>query len=317
MQQYFLNHELELNLKQHTISKYEYYTQVQAISELFEYRLWDKADNQLLHSHAAKALSCDMNPQFIAMELLSCLQNHKIIRPQYTVLQDIVSTVMNTEHTRLAIVIQNDLTGEDTQLLEALLIEEDTLSKLAAIKQDAKDFKPHMMIEERKKMDTLRPIYQIIKRLLPSLGLSQQNMHHYANLVHYYSIHDLRKRLKTEQTYLYLLCYTWKRYQQISDNLISAFCYHFKQTENKIKESSSAKFSEHVMSQHEESALMRSLAQLYVDEGLPDRMSFGRVRRKAFAILSKEELLSTLSNSSKKPMQEVDFYWQAMDTSFS
>ena len=195
IQQYFSNHEyeLELNLQQNSISKYEYYTQVQVISELFEYRLWNKSDQKLLDIHATKALSCDMNPQFITMELLSCLQTHKIIRPGYTTLQDIISTVINIERKRLATVIQNDLTIEDTKLLDALLIEEDTLSKLAAIKQDAKDFKPHMMIEERKKMDILRPIYQIIKRLLPSLGLSQQNMHYYANLVHYYSIHDLRK----------------------------------------------------------------------------------------------------------------------------
>lgn len=308
-QQYFLNQLLVQN----TISKYEYYTQCSAICELFEYRLWDKSDQQLLYSHAAKVLLCDMNPQFIAMELLSYLQINKIIRPGYTTLQTIVSTVINIERKRLSIIIQNNLTIEDTKLLEALLIEEDILSKLAAIKQDAKDFKPHMMIEERQKMEMLKPIYQIVKRLLPQLKLSQQNIHNYANLIHYYTIHDLSKRLKIEQTYLYLLCYTWKRYQQISDNLINAFCYHFKQIENKIKESSDTKFSEHVMSQHEESIKMRSLAQLYVDEALPDEMSFGLVRKRAFLILSKEELLGTLSNTSKKPTQEVEFYWQAVD----
>ena len=308
MQQYFQDQAVEQNI----INKYQYYNQCSAISELFKYRLYDKSDEPLLCLHAAKALSCDMNPQFITMELLSHLQTYKIIRPKYTTLQTIVSGVINTERKRLANIIQNNLTEQDTILLQSLLIEEDTLSKLAAIKQDAKDFKASMMKEEKQKMATLKQIYQITKRLLPHLGLSQQNMHYYANLINYYTIHDLRKRLKVEQTYLYLLCYSWKRYQQIIDNLVSAFCYHFKQLEHKIKESSKAKFSEHVISQHDYSIKMRSLVQLYIDNTLPDDMNFGLVRSKAFLILPREELVSTLS-STNKPKEEVDFYWQTID----
>lgn len=140
MQQYFSNQQLEQN----TISKYEYYTQCRTITELFGYRLWDKSHQQLLYSHAAKVLLRDTNPQFIAMELLSYLQIQKIIRPGYTTLQTIVSAVINIERRRLADVIRNYLTTEDKNILQALLIEESTLSKLAAIKQDAKDFKPYM-----------------------------------------------------------------------------------------------------------------------------------------------------------------------------
>ncbi|MBA8667714.1 Tn3 family transposase [Holosporaceae bacterium 'Namur'] len=309
MQQYFLNQQLEVN----TISKYEYYTQCNAIIELFGYRLWNNSYQQLLYSHAAKILLRDMNPQFITMELLSHLQTKKIIRPGYTTLQTIISSVINIERKRLADIIHRYLIPEDEKVLQALLIEEGTLSKLAAIKQDAKDFKLHMMIEERQKMDMLRSVYQITKRLIPNLNLSQQNMHYYANLINYYTVYDLRERLKITQTYLYLLCYAWKRYQQISDNLISAFCYHFKQIEDKIKESSNTKFSQHVMSQREEFITMRRLAQLYVDDTLSDEVSFGLVRQKAFSILSRDKLLSKVSNLGKKPLQEVDFYWQTID----
>ncbi len=309
IEQYFSNQQIDLI----SLSKYEYYNQCNAICKMFGYSLWSKTHEPLLYSHAAQSLLRDIKPQFITMELLSCLQTQKIIRPGYTALQRIVSSAINIERKRLGTIMQNDLTSDEKALLQALLVEEDTLSKLAAIKQDAKDFKHHMMIEERKKMSLLKPIYQITKRLFPKLGLSQQNMHYYANLINYYTIHDLRKRLKIEQTYLYLLCYTWKRYQQISDNLIRAFCYHFKQIEEKIKASSSAKFSEHVMSQHEEFIKMRRLAQLYVDDELSDEMSFGLVRQKAFSILSKEDLLRKTSNLSRKQKQEVDFFWQSTD----
>ena len=60
-------------------------------------------------------------------------------------------------------------------------------------------------------------------------------MHHYASLVSYYTIYDLRKRLKLEQSYLYLLCYVLKRYQEISDNLIAAFFIILNRLKKKLK----------------------------------------------------------------------------------
>jgi TnpA family transposase len=311
-QQYFLHQPIPI--EENTISSYEYYRQSRIISKLFGYSLWNKSHEPLLYKQAEKSLLRDTNPQFITMELLSYLQNQKIIRPGYTTLQTIISTAINMERKRLALVIENNLTDPDKQLLQSLLIEEGTLSRLAAIKQDAKDFKWQMMREERDKVLVLKPVYQMIKRLIPYLKLSQQNMHYYASLINYYSIHELRERLKIEQTYLYLLCYAWKRYQQINDNLVHAFCHYFKQLEHKIKIHSSAKFSEHAISQHEESLKMRRLAQLYVDDSLSDEVSFGFVRQKAFLIVPRNELASKLSHFSKKTMQEVDFYWQSIDS---
>ena len=59
---------------------------------------------------------------------------------------------------------------------------------------------------------------------------------------------------------------------------------------------------------------MKRLLQLYVDENLPDEMSFGSVREKAFEILPKDEIIK-VSNADNKPVPDLDFYWQAVDTS--
>jgi TnpA family transposase len=155
-------------------------------------------------------------------------------------------------------------------------------------------------------------MYKIIKKLLPNLKLSQQNLHYYASLINYYTIYDLRKKLKIEQTYLYLLCYGWQRYQQISDNLISAFSFCLKHTDKEIDELTTAKFSQHVMSQRDEFIIMKRLAQFYIDDDLSDEINFGTVREKAFAILPKEELLNKIKNLKGKSSQETDFYWQTV-----
>lgn len=75
------------------------------------------------------------------------------------------------------------------------------------------------------------------KALLPSLGLSQLNLNiaYYASLVDYYTIYDLR-RLKPGQCHLYLLCYAWQRYRQLSDNLVEALGYHMKRLEDDTRE---------------------------------------------------------------------------------
>jgi hypothetical protein len=70
-------------------------------------------------------------------------------------------------------VLEKNLNTLDIGALKSFLVEDDILSKLAAIKQDAKNFKLQMMAAERRKLAILTPAYQIIKRLLPELKLSQ------------------------------------------------------------------------------------------------------------------------------------------------
>ncbi|MDQ1245100.1 MAG: hypothetical protein QG565_1441 [Campylobacterota bacterium] len=308
--QYFQGLSLEVQV----ISKHEYYAQCSQIAQFFGYTPWAKSKEQALLEEANRLIQRDINQQFIAMGLLDYLQSQKIIRPGYTTLQLIVSTTISTERNRLSDIISRNMSESDNTLLDQIIAEDETLSKLAALKQDAKDFKPQMMRDERRKLETLRQIYQIITRLLPILKLSQQNLHYYASLVNYYTIYDLRQKLKKEQSRLYILCYCWKRFQQISDNLVTAFSFFFNQIDDKVNELSTLKFTSHVMSQREESIMLKRLVQLYVDDTLPDEINFGLVRKKAFEILSKEDILDKVSTNSKAPDEENDFYWQAIDS---
>ena len=309
LSQYFLNQKF---IPQ-PISKREHYAICKLVSQHFSYQAWSSAMHPQLLVQAMKIVQRDISTQVIALNLLSYLQENKIIRPGYTTLQRIVSIAINAENTRLFNIIRTSLSAEDESLIQKLLVESNSLSGLAALKQDAKDFKHRAIIAEWNKLLTLTPIYLIIKNLLPKLKLSQQNMHYYAELANYYSIYDLREKIKVERTTLYVLCYVWKRYQQISDNLISAFCFIFKQIEDKIRENSRLDFSQHVMNQRDEFIILKRLAQFYIDEELPDVTSFGTVREKAFAIISKKDLLDKVSNPNKKPLQEYDFFWKSVD----
>ena len=97
------------------------------------------------------------------------------------------------------------------------------------------------MANEREKRARLEPLYLIARTLLPSLAVSQRNLHHYASLANFYTVYDLR-RLNAEQTHLYLLCYAWQRYRQLTDNLVDALSYHMKQIEDESKARANKQF---------------------------------------------------------------------------
>jgi hypothetical protein len=198
-------------------------------------------------------------------------------------------------------------------LVHQLLVRDDTLSQLAALKQDAKDFGWRQMVREREKRAKLAPLYSIVKTLMPRLGISQQNVQYYASLASFYTVHDLRN-LKPDQTYLYLLCYAWLRYRQLSDNLVDALAYHMKQLEDGTSEAAKKSFDTEQLRRQQETPQVGRLLSLYVDDSVTDPTPFGEVRRRAYKIMPRNVLESTAQRMSVKPASKLTQHWLAVDT---
>jgi hypothetical protein len=204
-----------------SITRHEHYVQRTMIAALFGYRLWAADFLTQLAQQAAQIVRRDVTPGFIVAELIAWLNERKIVRPGYTTLQTLISEALSIERGRLGGLLSDTLDDAARTALAQLLARDDTLSELAALKQDAKNFKWRQMANEREKRARLEPLYLIARTLLPRLAVSQRNLHYYASLANFYTVYDLR-RLKTEQTHLYLLCYAWQRYRQLTDNLVDA-----------------------------------------------------------------------------------------------
>jgi hypothetical protein len=110
----------------------------------------------------------DVTPGFVAAELIVWLHEHKIIRPGYTTLQELVSEALSAERRRLGGLLAEVLDESAKGMLGQLPVRDDTLSQLAALRQDAKDFGWRQMAREREKRATLGPLHEIAKALLPS-----------------------------------------------------------------------------------------------------------------------------------------------------
>ena len=192
------------------LSTQEYYAQRREIVALFGYRLWTDNDLPALRGQAALLARTDVTPTFLLAELMVFLIGQRIVRPGYSTLQTIIRGALSAERERVEQLVEAALTDATRDTLQQLLAHENTLSDLAALKQDAKSFRYRQMGLERQKRLMLAPLYAIAKALLPSLGLSQLNIAYYASLANFYTIYDLR-RFKPGQTNLYLLCYAWQR----------------------------------------------------------------------------------------------------------
>jgi hypothetical protein len=283
------------------ITHHEHYTQRGRIAELFGYRLWTSDFLPQLAHQAEQSVRRDVTPGFVATELVVWLNEHKIIRPGYTTLQALISETLSAERRRLGDLLSAILDDAAQAALARLLVRDDTLSQLAALKQDAKNFGWRQMAREREKRATLEPLHRIAKALLPQLGISQQNRLYYASLANFYTVHDLRN-LKLEQTHLYLLCYAWQRYRQFTDNLVDAMAYHMKQLEDESSAGAKHSFNAEQVRRHQETQRVGRLLLLYVDDTVADATPFGTVRQRAYKIMPKDALQDTGQRLSVKPL---------------
>ena len=283
-------------LQAFNITKYEHYRVCDSIIKLFSYKPWSKEFLPKLYDRARLSVKRDISPNFIAHELLAFLQSAKIVRPGYSTLQKIISHILVEERKRLKYCLYSVLTDEYKQSLKQLIKNENTLSELAALKQDPKSFGSTMINIECRKHTLLKPLHNFAKTILPVLEISAQNIATYASLANYYTIYDL-ERFDDERTYLYLLCYAFKRYQQISDNLIDAFSFQVNKLEKETKAKADAHSDEEPDDKEKQ---VGQLILLYVDDKLSDSMELGDARKKAFEILPKESIRTIGEKMIKK-----------------
>ena len=308
LQRYFPGQTL-VNALIHTS---EYYVQRNKIAKLFGYRMWSDDDLPALRSKATLLARTDVSPTFLLAELMVFLIGQRIVRPGYSTLQSIIRDALTAERERLEQLVQSALTVTTRAALQELLLRETTLSDLAALKQDAKSFRYRQMGLERQKRLTLASLYAIAKALLPSLDLSQLNIAYYASLANFYTISDLR-RFKPGQTNLYLLCYAWQRYRQLTDNVVEAFGYHTRQLEEGTKAVAHQQAAKIHNERQQATPRIGELLLLYVDDTLSDGTPFGTVRRRAFGIMPEEKLRSAGELLTSTPVSQMDLRWQAVD----
>jgi hypothetical protein len=166
---------------------------------------------------------------------LNLCVSHNVAIPGYTTLQTCVSNVYNYENNRVIRAYVRHTSKKERSHVLSLLDKTDNFHHIISIKQDMKSFKTHDLWSEIDKQDVLKPIFEIARSVVSKLSIPSTTIDYYANLIHYYDAAGL-KQLNAKAAGLYLLCYTYTRYQMLNDNLLEAFKKRTSDYLNKAKE---------------------------------------------------------------------------------
>lgn len=162
------------------------------ILKLLSWKLFDQTIKEKAVKKAAEAAKICVDPRYVFDNLLDFLIVHRIVIPGYSTFQDMISQTLMAEEERLQGLIKNHLPESANQALQKMLLSEGKkMYGITILKTDAKGFNTKEMDQEIKKKLTSAPLFEVAAKLIAILGISEQNVCHYAYLVDYYTVDRL------------------------------------------------------------------------------------------------------------------------------
>lgn len=202
------------------ISKRHHYDNRNAILKKYSVSLYSSHHKDKALRYARELIKQHAVPKYVFDSLLEHFHQHKIVRPSYTTLQEIVSEAMNNEKNRLSNKIYTLMDKPFRELLAEFLEKDELFYQLTTLKKDQKAFTTAEINASIKKHQFLSSLYQKSIEIIKNLDISEQNIIHYADLAVYLTVYGLRTMKQKNLSRLYLMCYAHNRYLKISDHLI-------------------------------------------------------------------------------------------------
>jgi TnpA family transposase len=281
----------------------------QLILDLFRYRLCAAPERQQLVARAQQAARMSSKPIYVFRELLQFLIEQRIVLPGYTVLQELAGKALMEEQQRLINLMQTHLAPHECTAFDTLFADTDGLYTLTRLKHEPKDFSLGEMRQEIRRGDQLRPLYQLAKRIVPELEISNEGIKYYASLVGYYSVFRLRQ-LDPWLVYLYLLCFVTHRYQQCHDHLLSCFIHTVTQSIEDAKAAAKEQIATQRMERNADLPKVGQILKLFTSDQIAATTPFQTVRSAAFAILDRHKLDDLADYiSTKVHVDELALHW--------
>jgi TnpA family transposase len=287
--------------------------QQRLILELYGYRNCTKEERQELEQRARQSAMVYSKPIYVFRELINYLTKHKIILPGYSLMQKVVSRAINSEQSRLINITKNLLQASELEDFKKLLEDSTGLYEITQLKHEPKDFSLAEIRREIQRGEQLHPFYRIARRLLPELKISNESIKYYASLVGYYSVFRL-KQLNEWTAYLYLICFTYHRYQQRSDNLINCLIFRVRNYSDEAKSVAKERLQEYHVEINENLQKAGQVLKLLTDESIDCDTPFKTFQSNAFKILPRQKLITVANRMAKAVnFDETAFQWEYID----
>ncbi|MHC4244683.1 MAG: Tn3 family transposase, partial [Planctomycetota bacterium] len=283
------------------------------ILKLYNYRSCDAHERQKLESKARQAAKICAKPVYIFRELRHYLQEHRIVSPRYSSMQDTIGKALQDEQERLTNIVRNHLYTSDIEALKHLLEDSPGLYEITQLKRQPKDFSVSEIKREIHRGKQIRDLYQLVKRLLPILDISNESIKYYSSLVSYYSVYKL-KRFDEWTAYVYLLCFVYHRYQRLHDNLILSLIYNVRGYVDEAKAAAKERVYEYRIEANSDLQKAGQVLKLFTNDSIAEKTPFHQVQAQAFGILDRQKLDFVADHIAKNVrFDETAFQWEHID----
>jgi TnpA family transposase len=158
----------------------------------------------------------------LSKALIDACTYHKIALPTLSTMSSIVREVWQNERQRVKSAYKRHSKRDQRQPLIELLDQGDQLNLTTLLQQEMKGYNTTEIDKTLEQHARLFSAFMTAKAVLPKLKLPANTIQYYASLINYYKGNQLAA-LDAEWVQLYLLCYSFLRFQQINDQLLEAF----------------------------------------------------------------------------------------------
>lgn len=288
------------------VSKRHHYDNRNAILKKYGAFLYSSHHKDKALRYARELMKQHAVPKYVFDSLLEYFHQHKIIRPSYTTLQEMVSEALNSEKNRLSNKVYTLIDKPFRELLAEFLEKDELFYQLTTLKKDQKDFTTAEINASIKKHQFLSLLYQKSIKIIKELDISEQNIIHYADLAVYHTVYGLRTMKQKNLSRLYLMCYAYNRYLKISDHIISSFTHKVNFYAGEAEEYQ----AEAIVNAKDDDKDHRDTAAAILSLVNNKKVADNAIRTKAYEIVPQEKFQQFI-RKIKKPNFTPEFYrWE-------
>ena len=276
LNKYFDKQKLSVN----SIAQKTCQTNQSLIADLLDFQIEKSiVQDKLLKMLEIKVKLCG-NPIYLFHEVLCYSSQHKMMLPSYSTIQDLIGSVITHEEKTLGELLEKHLSLDDWKSIKNTLSKEENEYLLSSLKKDPKNFNKKHIKAEIAKLVKYGILYQISKRVLKNINITNQNIQYYASLADHYPVSDLKKLSQTKQA-IYVLCYAYYCHQKINDNLTMAFSHYLGKFKAEASVNARDKIFDEKLQINDDTKNAAIIFRFFDDDGISDKESFGNIRNRA------------------------------------
>ncbi|MFT3931059.1 MAG: Tn3 family transposase [Spongiibacteraceae bacterium] len=286
-----------------------------SILGFYGHEIYDDAKHQL--TDFVRRLSAQIvEPREVFDSCIHHLAEKKVAIPAYSTLQKIISAGLQSEERALEEKILFFLGDSDVETLKQMAYAEEKKPLITQIKKLPKSFQKKEIYAEIEVFEKISEVFPNICASVEALGLSKKNIDYFAYLVTYYSISRLR-RLSAGAFALYLSCFLYQRYFQISDILIQGFIYHVRKLEDEAEIYGKDKQFNELKNMDEKYKKASPLIDIFYDGKIKGRTAFSVAQKKAYEILPKDQMPGVSKFIAGIKTDHKEFQWEFYEAKHS